>query len=129
MDRRRLVKLATIPVAIVIALLAARSCQAELADVTVRFDRGDGPAIRSIRAELYRSDDPAPVARFERQVDPAATGTLARWTLQIDPGTYELAVEVEPLEGAAVSDRRTIDAEARATVSIDLARSFSPGAR
>lgn len=124
MNRRRLIKLATAAVAVAVVLLAARTCQGELADVTVVFERGDGPAIRTISAELYRRGEEAPVARFERQVDPAAAGTLARWTLQIDPGSYELALEIEPADGPPVSDRRTIEATARATITIDLARSM-----
>lgn len=128
MNRRHLAKAATVAVAVVIILLAGRNCENELADVTIAFDRGGGPAIEAISAELFRPGEEAAVARFERRVVPGATGTLARWSLQIDPGSYELAVEVDPVDGPPARDRRSVEARARATISIDLSKSL-PGDR
>lgn len=126
MSRRHITKIATAVVLGVVLLLAARNCRNELADVTVAFDRGDAPAIRALSAELFRADEEAPVARFQRTVPADAGGALAEWTLQIDPGMYTLVLAVEPVDGPPVTEDYTIDARARARVTIDLSRAFSP---
>jgi hypothetical protein len=126
MTRRHVTKIATAVVLGVVLLLAGRTCQSELADVTIAFDRGGGPAIESLSAELYRADEEAPVARFERRVEPAAAGSVAEWTLQIDPGVYTLVVELRPAGGAPVTRDYKVSAEARSRVSIDLSRAFAP---
>jgi hypothetical protein len=117
-------KIATAVVLGVVLLLAARNCQNELADVTIALERGDGPAIKALSAELFRADEEAPVGRFQRSIEPDAAGVIAEWTLQIDPGMYTLVVEIEPATGAPITQDYRIDAKARSRTAIDLSRAF-----
>lgn len=123
MTRRRIAKIASLGLAVAVLLLAGRTCASDLADITIRFERGDAPAIELIEARLINGDG-EPVARFERHVAEGATGVLAEWTLQVDPGTYQLEIDLAGAGGETARDRRTIEASPRAHIAIDLGRSF-----
>jgi hypothetical protein len=124
MNRRAAIKLASVALLVALLLLAGRTCADELADITVRFERGNGPAISLIEATLHRSDGEA-VAHFERRPPEGAAGTLGEWTLAIDPGSYQLELVLVTAAGETVRDRRAIEGEARSRVTIDLSSSFA----
>lgn len=126
MTRRHITKIATAAVLGAVLLLAGRTCRDEMADITIAIERGGGPAIRSLSAELFRADEEAPVARFQRRVDADAAGVLAEWTLQIDPGMYRLVLDIEPADGPPVTEDYSIDAQPRARVTVDVSRAFEP---
>jgi hypothetical protein len=123
MNRRAAIKLASVVLLVSLLLLAGRTCADELADITIRFDRGNGPAIALIEATLHRSDG-EPVAHFELRPPQSAAGILGEWTLAIDPGSYRLDLVLVTVAGETVRDRRAIEGKARSRVTIDLSSTF-----
>lgn len=123
MTRRRVAKIASLGLAVAVLLLAGRTCTSDLADITIRFERGDAPALELVEARLINGEG-EPVARFQRHLADGATGVLAEWTLQIDPGTYQLELDLTAADGKTAHDRRSVEASPRAHITIDLGRSF-----
>lgn len=105
-----------------IALLASQTCRSELASTTIRFDLGAPSAaeLRSLRADLFRGDDPELIGYYERSFgDKGGAAVVGPWTLRADEGTYRLVIEIRSTGGARTAER-TLHIEDGASVTIDL---------
>ncbi len=67
-----------------------RTCQSEHADIELVFENRGGEAISNLSAELHR--DGERVGYFE--VAAMAPYAERRWKLDLDPGTYQLVMEM-----------------------------------
>jgi len=102
-------------------LAGHKSCQAESATGAVRFQLGErAAAVRSVRAELHRGDDPDVLGYWEMNFDARGSSPVAGpWKLRADPGTYWLDVVVKTASSSA-RVTRAIDLRDGASISVDV---------
>lgn len=105
-----------------VAWIAGRgACKSEAAEAAIRFQIGErGAEVRSLRAELYRGDDPEVLGFWEKNFDERGAGSVAGpWPLKADEGVYRLEVVVKT---AAASGRvsRSIDLQDGASITVDV---------
>jgi len=113
-----------------VALLASRACRSEAASATIQLRVGEaGAELRSLRAELYRGDDPEQVAFSEWWFeDEKGSGeVVGPWRLRADPGLYRMEVRGRTAAGR-VEATRAIDLVDGASITVDLARDLEPAA-
>lgn len=115
---------------IAVAWLAGRgACKSESAEATIRFRLGDaGREVRSLRAELYRGDDPEVLGFWEHNFDERGSGPVAGpWTVRADAGVYRLELVIRT---AAATGRATRSIELRegASITVDITDAL-PAAR
>lgn len=111
-----------------VAVLASRTCESEMATAAIRFRVGDaGAGLRVLRADLFRGQDPEPVAFYERRYDERGSGDLVGpWNLRADPGMYRLEVHAQTATGPIEATRAIEIADGR---SITVEVEPDPGGR
>lgn len=112
-----------------VAWLAGRTCRSESAEATVRFRLGDGAAaaaaVRAVRAELRRGDDPEVLAYWQRNFDERGSApVVGPWTLRADAGLYRVDVEVRTASGSG-RVTRSLDLQDGAAVTVDAGEALS----
>jgi hypothetical protein len=113
--------LAGVALVLAVGLLASRTCQSEMASAEIRIRVGDaGRELRLVRAELYRAEDPAPVAYSEWPLSDRGSGpTLGPWRLRADAGLYRLEVQLQSASDSLRASR-AVQVEDGATITVDL---------
>lgn len=122
--RRRIAPVAFL---LALALLASRTCQSEAVRVRIELDPGAASAeVRAVRVDVFRQGEDQSVAVFSRRYGEAGPDARPSFEAQLDPGTYELRIEVETPRGHRRLER-TIEPRDASTVTIRLERELTPG--
>jgi len=114
-NRKQITRLVTGLLLVAGIFFVGRTCQAENADITLVFSNDDGDGAVSFEAAILRTDEV--VAQF--RASDVAVGTERRFELDLDPGSYQLELEVTR-DGVRKRQVRRLEAVARATVRIEL---------
>ena len=105
-----------------IGLLAMETCRGSIATTAIRFDVGPeaGRSLRSLRADLFRGDDPDSIGMYEKHFrDDGAPAVIGPWNLRADAGHYRLEIELRGAAGTRTASR-AVHVEDGASVTIDL---------
>jgi hypothetical protein len=104
-----------------VALLATQTCKSESLEAQIRFRVGDtGAELRSLRAELYRGEDPDQIGFYEKNFDQRGSGELVGpWIVRADPGLYRLEITARTASGSR-QVTRSVDLVDEAAITVDL---------
>lgn len=104
-----------------IAFLGSRACKSESVEAAIQFRLGAaGAEVRSLRAELYRGEDPEQLGFWQKSFDRrGAAAVVGPWRLRADEGVYRVEIEVATAAGSRRVTRR-VELQDGATVTVDL---------
>ena len=100
-------------------LLYEEGCEQQPVDATVRVEVGD-PQVRQARVELFRGDELAPVAFFERRFDAGEPAGAFSQVVRLPEGAYTARVALVT-EAGVTAVERTLHVEDGRVISLNLA--------
>ena len=113
------------PVAFLLALavLAARTCQSDIAEVEIVMDLGPRAGqVEKLRVDVFREGENTSVLVLDKNYDAAGATSSPRMRAQLDRGTYHMEFSVLLHDGPRRFERILLVDASSATIHLDLAR-------
>ena len=120
--------MAGLALVLALGLMATRTCQNELATSEIRIRVGEaGAALREVRAEMFRGDDPEVLAYSEWRLGEAGAGeVVGPWSLRADAGMVRMEITARPRAAGAepaapaITVKRAVELVDGASITIDV---------
>ncbi|WP_428268282.1 hypothetical protein [Haliangium sp.] len=115
-----------------LALLGARTCAGEMAEVELVLDLGPAAAdVRGLRLDLFPAGEDRGVLSYTRRFGAGGAEPTLSMRAELDPGDYRLRIEVETEAGTRTLERTAVVGDtmgARTTITVALGQALSVAA-